>query len=60
MIAGWGSCLVGLVHPRLKLSQPDYTEQREGLPYCQGVDQNGDDDGDADHDDDQDDDYYET
>ena len=56
MIAGWGSCLVGLVHPRLKLSQPNHTEQREGLPHCQGGYHEDQDDGD----DDQDDDYYET
>lgn len=38
MLKGWWSCLLGLLNPRLKLPQPDHTEQRASLPYCQGGD----------------------
>ena len=36
MTIGGRPCLLGLLHPRLQLPQPDHTEQRAGLPHCQG------------------------
>ena len=36
MMIGGRPCLLGLLHPRLQLPQPDHTEQRAGLPHCQG------------------------
>ena len=38
ILKGWRPCLLGLLNPRLELSEPDHTGQRASLPHRQGGD----------------------